>query len=251
MAIFPSLSFSLAVCLPACMRTHVCVCVCVCACDFVPSIGWDYSFNCKTTLLQCKYHFPLWHGNHTSEDRKLFTWGWLQQLMIIKWHYYIECCVTDWTASHHFTMKLAFKLNSHDRYAQIMTRMLFMWWLLPRRWGFWEGWWSVLACSLVAVESNSCWADPTTLWTGKGLGWGWLGCCMFSLPPASFLCGFMPLCLKLMNGFSQWWAPAVSVWGLLLPWLTADSHLCNLSLQLVFVTLSWRATITLSFLELA
>ena len=31
----------------------------------------------------------------------------------------------------------------------------------------------------------------------------------------------------------------------------ADSHLCKLSLQLVFVTLSWSATITLSFLELA
>ena len=28
------------------------------------------------------------------------------------------------------------------------------WWLIPRRWGFWEGWWSVLACWLVAVESQ-------------------------------------------------------------------------------------------------
>ena len=31
----------------------------------------------------------------------------------------------------------------------------------------------------------------------------------------------------------------------------ADSRLCQLSLQLVFVTLSWSATITLSFLGLA
>ena len=31
----------------------------------------------------------------------------------------------------------------------------------------------------------------------------------------------------------------------------ADSRLCKLSLQLTFVTLSWRTTITLSFLELA
>ena len=29
-----------------------------------------------------------------------------------------------------------------------------------------------------------------------------------------------------------------------------DSHLCKLSLQLVFVTLSWSTTIMLSFLEL-
>ena len=31
----------------------------------------------------------------------------------------------------------------------------------------------------------------------------------------------------------------------------ADSHLCKLSLQLIFVTLSWNTTIALSFLELA
>ena len=31
----------------------------------------------------------------------------------------------------------------------------------------------------------------------------------------------------------------------------ADSRLCKLSLQLIFVTLSWSTTITLSFLELA
>ena len=31
----------------------------------------------------------------------------------------------------------------------------------------------------------------------------------------------------------------------------ADSRLCKLSLQLIFVTLSWSTTITLSFFELA
>ena len=31
----------------------------------------------------------------------------------------------------------------------------------------------------------------------------------------------------------------------------ADSRLCELSLQLIFVTLSWSTTIALSFLELA
>ena len=31
----------------------------------------------------------------------------------------------------------------------------------------------------------------------------------------------------------------------------ADSRLCKLSLQLIFVTLFWSTTITLSFLELA
>ena len=31
----------------------------------------------------------------------------------------------------------------------------------------------------------------------------------------------------------------------------ADSRLCKLSLQLIFVTLSWSTTIVLSFLELA
>ena len=31
----------------------------------------------------------------------------------------------------------------------------------------------------------------------------------------------------------------------------ADSRLCKLSLQLVFVSLSWSATLTLSFLELS
>ena len=39
--------------------------------------------------------------------------------------------------------------------------------------------------------------------------------------------------------------------AILLPWLMADSRLCKLSLQFIFVMLSWSATITLSFLKLA
>ena len=37
----------------------------------------------------------------------------------------------------------------------------------------WEGCWSILACSLVAVETDSWCAPPTALWTDEGLGWGW------------------------------------------------------------------------------
>ena len=69
--------------------------------------------------------------------------------------------------------------------------------------------------------------------------------------PTSFLCGFMPLYLQLTTGLSQWWAPTVSVWGLLLTWLTAYSRLCKVSLQLIFVTISWSTTNALSFLEVA
>ena len=111
----------------------------------------------------------------------------------------------------------------------------------------WEGWRSDFACLLVAVESDSWCADPTALWTGEGLGWGWLVGCSLFLSPASFLCSFMPPCLKFAVGFSHWWAPTVSVWGFLLPWLMADSHLLKLSLQLVFVMLKWSTMITFSF----
>ena len=90
-------------------------------------------------------------------------------------------------------------------------------WLIARRQGFGENWWSVLAC-LLPVESDSWCADSTALWTGKGLGCGRLGCCKLFLPPASFLCVFMPFCLELTTGFSHCQAPAVSVRGLLLPW---------------------------------
>ena len=59
-------------------------------------------------------------------------------------------------------------------------------WLIPRRRGFLEDWGSVFACSSEAVKSHFWCADPTALWTGKGLGWEWLGCCTRFLPLASF-----------------------------------------------------------------
>ena len=37
--------------------------------------------------------------------------------------------------------------------------------------------------------------------------------------------------------------------GLLLPWLIANSRLCKLSIHLIFVALSWSATVSPSFLE--
>ena len=116
---------------------------------------------------------------------------------------------------------------------------------------FWEVRWSILACLVVAVETDPWGAYPPELWIDEGLGEGWWACCLLFLPAVFFLCSFMPLRLKLTTGFCHWWAPAVSVWGLLLPWLMADSHLCKLSLQLIFVTHSWSTMITLSFLELA
>ena len=125
------------------------------------------------------------------------------------------------------------------------------WWLIPRRRGFKEGWWSVRACSLVGVESDSWCAAPPALWTGEGFGWGWLGSWELFSPAPSFLGGFMPLCLDVTTSFSHWWAPTVSVWFLLLPWLMVDSSLWKLPLRLIFVTLSWSTTITLSFYELA
>ena len=38
---------------------------------------------------------------------------------------------------------------------------------------FGEGWWSILALSLVAVETDAWCAHPTALWTDKDLGWEW------------------------------------------------------------------------------
>ena len=52
-------------------------------------------------------------------------------------------------------------------------------------------------------------AHPIALWTGEGLGWGWSGCCSLFLPPASFLCSLMSLCLTLTTGFTHWYAPPV------------------------------------------
>ena len=67
------------------------------------------------------------------------------------------------------------------------------WWPISHRRGFGERWWSVLACLLVAVKSDSWCTDPTALQTGEDLGWEWLECCSFFLPPVSFVCGVMPL----------------------------------------------------------
>ena len=125
-----------------------------------------------------------------------------------------------------------------------------LWWHIPCRRGF-LGRRMASSCMLF----GGCWiwflvSTPYCTLDG-GLGWGWLGCCLFFLPPASFFCGFLPLCLKLTTGFSHWQVQTISVWGILLPWLISDSCLCKLSLQLVLVTLSWSITITLYFLELA
>ena len=102
---------------------------------------------------------------------------------------------------------------------------------------FWEGRWSILACSLVAFQSDFGCAHPAALWTDEPLGWGWSRCCSLILPPASFLCGSLPLCLEITTGFSHWWAPTVLVWNPLVPRLTGISRFSRLSLQLVFVTL--------------
>ena len=124
------------------------------------------------------------------------------------------------------------------------------WRLIPRRQGLGEGWWSILACSMVAVDSGSWCAHPTALWTKVWAEDDWDAAHSFC--PWHF--SFAASCLSASNietGISHWWAPAVSVWGLWLPWLRPDSHLCKLSLQLIFVTLSWSTTIAFSFLELA
>ena len=71
--------------------------------------------------------------------------------------------------------------------------------LIPHRQGLLrEGWGPALAHLSVAAES-CCWCTaPAALRTDEGLGWGWLGDCSL-LPPASFLCGFISLCLSVSN----------------------------------------------------
>ena len=88
-------------------------------------------------------------------------------------------------------------------------------------------------------------ADSATLWTSKGLGWECLGVCSLFLPPASFAI----LCFYVSNSWLTFLTVEhqLSVWGCALPCLMADSCLCTLSPQLVFVTLSGSATIILSF----
>ena len=88
-----------------------------------------------------------------------------------------------------------------------LTRLCEGWFLADE--DFWEGWTSVLVCSLVAAESDSWCAHSTALWTDEGFGSGWLVCCSLFLPPAFFLCGFMPLCLEPTTGLFHLWAPTV------------------------------------------
>ena len=95
------------------------------------------------------------------------------------------------------------------------------WSLIPRRRGFLEGWWSVLAYLLVAVKSDS-WCTDCTL-DSRRFRLRMIGMLHALSAPCVFpLRLHVPLFLKFTTGFSHWWAPAVSVWGLLLPWLMAD-----------------------------
>ena len=180
-----------------------------------------------------------------------FAWWWYSLSFTYPYHFQWNKLYFKVTAvSNNLNWKLCSYLIKL-KLCLIIDYVRWWWWLIPHRWGFWEGWWSVCACLLVVVESNSWSAHLTALQIGKGLGWGRLGFCRLFLPPAYLLCGFMLVCLKLTTGFSHCWVPAVSVWGLRLPWLMADARLCKLSLQLVFVTLSWSSMIMLSILELA
>ena len=76
-----------------------------------------------------------------------------------------------------------------------------------------------------------------------------LGCHRHSMYPSDFIIGQNQVYSLIRFGEKQlspnltmlvntvWWVPTLSVRGLLLPWLVADSRLCKLSLQLIFVTL--------------
>ena len=61
----------------------------------------------------------------------------------------------------------------------------------------WDGWGLYLARPLVPVESYSWCAGHTAFWTDEGFGWEWLKGCSLFLPPASFFCSSMPVCLEL------------------------------------------------------
>ena len=123
------------------------------------------------------------------------------------------------------------------------------WWLIPRRQGL-LGRLMVDSCMLVGGRRDR-FLMRTPYRTLDRRRFGMRMVRMLFLPPAFFLCGFMPLCLELTTGFSHRWVPTVSVWGFVLPRLMLDSRLCKLSLKMVFVTLSWSTTITPSFLEFA
>ena len=109
-----------------------------------------------------------------------------------------------------------------------------------------EGWRSVPACPLVAIvwflmHRPYCTVDRWRL--GLRVNRRLLA---LSASHSFHLWLYASLCFEHTISLSHWSALTVSVWGLLQPWLTVDSCLCKLSLQLVFITLSWS---TLSRLE--
>ena len=92
----------------------------------------------------------------------------------------------------------------------------------------------VSSCMLVGGFGflNSWRAHPTGLWTDKGLGLGWLRCSILFLPPVSFLCGCMPLCLKLRLAFLTDERQAAMTDGWFLPAQAISSAgLCNAFLE--------------------
>ena len=127
------------------------------------------------------------------------------------------------------------------------TLYLLWWWLISRRRGL-LGRLMVNSCMLVGgCRDWFFMRAPYRTLDRQRFGMRMVGMLLALPPPAFSLCGFMPVCLKLTTGFSHWWTPAVSVWGLLLPWLMADPRLCKLSLQLIFVMHSLSTTVALSW----
>ena len=73
----------------------------------------------------------------------------------------------------------------------------------------------------MAIESDSWCAHPPALWTDKGLGWGWLGCC------------------SLLSVY--WWYRLLHVWWKpfhLFPIVTFASDLCRVDQKTIFLLLS-------------
>ena len=189
----------------------------------------------NSPVCHCQYYHWAWHMNPLKTTKQFCRNNERGST------FYLDSNTNKWIMKEVASLsRLKFQQN----------HFVWWWWLIqsPCRWGLLEGWRSVLTCLLVAVESDSWCIDPIALWTGKGLGWGWLGCYLFFLPPVFILYGYMPVCLEL--GVSSWWAQTVSVQGLLLPWLMADSCLCQLSVNLVFLMLSLSIMTMLSFFEL-
>ena len=74
----------------------------------------------------------------------------------------------------------------------------------------WEGWGSVFARPLVAVESRFLMLGPCCTLDRRRLGLRMIGR-LFALS-----------CVVLATGLFLWWAPTLPIWGLLLPWSMAD-----------------------------